>query len=73
MAIDRLAEAPGGPGTRPRDDVAAGLRSLHLAVVARRRRSARHVLLFRLLDDEVVIVRVLHERMQLKADRVQDR
>lgn len=68
-AIRMVAENPERPGSRQRDDLATGVRSLHVELAARRRGAAAHVLYYlrgRLDDgrDGVIIVRVLHDRME---------
>lgn len=68
-AIAMVAEAPRRPSSTDRSDLAAGVRSFHLAVASGRRRGASHVLYFTLSDrtdrdSEVVILRVLHDRME---------
>jgi toxin ParE1/3/4 len=62
--------AGGGPttlGAKARDEIARGLFTLH---VARRGRNGRHLLLFRVSDDDagrkvLDVLRVLHEAMDL--------
>jgi toxin ParE1/3/4 len=68
-AIEMIADKPDRPGSRRRDDLAAGLRSFHVELAARRRGSASHVLYYLRgpLDDGrdgVIIARLLHERME---------
>ena len=63
-----VAADPMRRGSRPRDDVAAGVRSFHIELAARRRGAAAHLLYYAQgqLDDGregVIILRVLHERM----------
>lgn len=67
-AIEMVAEEPERPGSRPRDDLAAGVRSFHLELAAGRRGAAAHMVYYlrgRLDDgcDGVIIARMLHERM----------
>jgi toxin ParE1/3/4 len=67
-AATLIADQPERPGSRMRDELADGLRSFHVELAARRRGAATHVLFYlegRLEDgrDGVIIVRVLHERM----------
>jgi toxin ParE1/3/4 len=62
-AIGALADGPDVPGSRPRDDILPGLRTLH---VARRRRRGRHFVLYRTSSAETIdVVRILHEAMDL--------
>jgi toxin ParE1/3/4 len=68
-AIELAAVQPDRPGSRSREDLAAGLRSLHVEIAARRRGAAVHVVYYlreQLGDgrDGIVVVRVLHERME---------
>lgn len=64
-ALRKIAAQPLGPTTLARDEITAGIRSLHLKHVRSRGVSSPvHVLYFRLAAPGVVeIVRVLHERM----------
>ncbi|HEY3846958.1 MAG TPA: type II toxin-antitoxin system RelE/ParE family toxin [Acetobacteraceae bacterium] len=64
-----VADDPERPGSRRRDDLVPGLRSLHLEIAARRRGAASHVLYYlrgRLNDgsDGVIIARVLYDGME---------
>jgi toxin ParE1/3/4 len=64
-----VAEKPDRPGTVDRGELAPGVRSLHLEFAARRRGGAAHCLYYLrtpLSDptEGIVIVRVLHERME---------
>lgn len=68
-AIEMVAEAPECPGSRQREDLAAGVRSFHIEIAAGRRGAASHVIYYlcgRLDDgrDGVIVVRLLHERME---------
>lgn len=63
-----VAEDPDRPASRSRDDIGPGVRSFHVELAVRRRGAAAHVLFYRrtrLLsgDSEVLILRILHERM----------
>jgi toxin ParE1/3/4 len=63
-----IGEAPERVGTRQRDELAPGVRSFHVELAAGRRGAAAHVLYYLLgrLDEDsdgVIILRVLHERM----------
>ena len=65
QAIGELSEGPDIVGGKARDEVMAGLRSLH---VARHGRRGSHCLMYRAAPDETIeIVRILHERMDLAA------
>ena len=67
-AASMIASDPARRGSRARDDLVPGLRSFAIELVARRRGAAAHVFYYTLgtLDDGsegVIILRVLHERM----------
>lgn len=62
-AFERITLDPFGLGTRGREPSGSGRRSLHLARVAARRSSARHVLFYRVIGDEVVVMAILHDAM----------
>jgi len=58
-----LSEGPSAPGARSRPEIAEGIHSLH---VARMRRRARHLVLFRVTGNEQIeIIRILHDGMDL--------
>ena len=64
-----LAEDPRRPASRERDELRPGVRSLHLSRAAARRHAAAHVLYYHIAVEAdgahaVVILRVLHERME---------
>ena len=66
--IETVAAQPDTIGSRRRDDLAPSLRSFHIALTGRRRRSASHSLYYVLHEAApnescVVILRVLLERM----------
>lgn len=68
-AIDMVAEGPERPSSQARPDLAPGLRSFHVAIASGRRRGASHILYFTVMDAteggrEVVILRILHDRME---------
>ena len=68
-AIALLVESPLRAASRERDDLRPGVRSLHLSRVAARRHAASHILYYHLAaagdgGQHVVILRVLHERME---------
>jgi toxin ParE1/3/4 len=63
-ALTALADGPTPLNWKPRDDIAPGLRVLH---VARRGRPGRHILLYRARGDRLIeIVRILHDAMDLE-------
>ena len=60
-AIVALHDGPDVPGSLGRDDIQAGLRSLH---VARRGRRGRHFILYRASSGTTVeVIRILHDAM----------
>ena len=62
-AIGELAEGPEIPGSKARDEIMPGIRTLH---VARHGSRGSHLLMYRLGSDGVIeITRILHERMDL--------
>jgi toxin ParE1/3/4 len=68
-ALALLQENPLRAASRERDDLRPGVRSLHLSRVAARRHAASHILYYHLAvagdgGQHVVILRVLHERME---------
>ena len=68
-AFGLLVEDPDCPASRRRDDLRPGVRCLHLSRAAARRHAASHVLYYHLADgadgaQDIVILRVLHERME---------
>ncbi len=68
-AIALVAEAPERPSSQHRPDLAPGIRSFHIAVASGRKGGASHILYFTVRDAaeddrEVVILRVLHDRME---------
>lgn len=68
LATEALTEGPDVAGSRRRDDIGPGLRTLH---VARQERKGSHFLLYRIAShgDPLLIdvVRILHDRMDLPA------
>lgn len=69
-AMRRIAAAPHGLSTTDRDELLAGLRSLHIRHSRNESREAPvgdpvHVIFYRVVEPELVeIVRVLHDRME---------
>lgn len=64
QAIGELAEGPDVAGSKARDEIMAGLRTLHLA---RRGRRGSHFLMYRAAPNNTIeIVRILHDRMELR-------
>jgi toxin ParE1/3/4 len=69
--IRMVAENPTRPSSLDRSDIRPDVRSLHLELAARRRGGAAHKLYFTTMTGadevpEVVVLRVLHERMEPK-------
>jgi len=63
-----IADQPMRPGSRQREELGPGIRSFHVELASRRAAAAAHVLYYvqGTLDDGrdgVIILRVLHERM----------
>ncbi len=64
QAIGELAGGPNVAGSRARDEIVAGLRTLH---GARRGRGGSHFLMYRAAPNSTIeIVRILHDRMDLR-------
>jgi toxin ParE1/3/4 len=64
QAIGELAGGPDVAASKGRDEVMAGLRTLH---VARRGRRGSHFLMYRAAPNSTIeIVRILHDRMELQ-------
>jgi toxin ParE1/3/4 len=64
QAIGELAAGPDVAGSRARDEIMAGLRTLH---IARRGRRGSHFLMYRAAPNSTIeIVRILHDRMDLR-------
>jgi toxin ParE1/3/4 len=63
-AIGELAGGPEAAGSKARDEIMSGLRTLH---VARRGRRGSHFLMYRTASNGTIeIVRILHDRMDLQ-------
>jgi len=63
-AIGELANGPDVPGSKARDDIMRGVRSLH---VARHGRRGRHLLLYRVVRGRIIeIGRILHDGMDVQ-------
>lgn len=64
QTIGELAGGPNVAGSKARDKILAGLRTLH---VAQRGRRGSHFLMYRAApNDTIEIVRILHDRMDLR-------
>ncbi|WP_425928762.1 type II toxin-antitoxin system RelE/ParE family toxin [Pseudomonas sp. NyZ201] len=70
ITFHRIAEQPALPGSRMRDELSPGLRSLHLSfnvlkTTEGRAISPRHVVFYRIGTDQVIeIIRILHDAME---------
>jgi len=63
LAIEALAGGPDIPGIKTRDEIAPGIRTLH---VARKGRKGRHFVVWRAVAPGVMnVLRILHDRMDL--------
>lgn len=63
-AIGALSEGPAVLGSKSREEIRPGLRTLHIARDGRR---GRHLLLYRATSGQIIeIVRVLHDQMELE-------
>ena len=63
-AIAELANGPDVAGSKARDEIVPGLRTLH---VARHGRRGRHFLLYRIVEGRIIeIGRILHDQMDLQ-------
>ena len=64
QAIGELADGPDVSGSKPRDEIMPGLRTVH---VARHGRRGSHFLMYRVAPKTTIeIVRILHDRMDLR-------
>ena len=64
QAIGELGDGPDVAGSKARDEIAPGLRTLH---VARHGRRGSHLLMYRATPGRIIeIVRILHDRMDLQ-------
>ena len=64
LAISELADGPDVAGSKARDEIMPGLRTLH---VARHGRRGSHFLMYRAAPKRMIeIVRILHDRMDLE-------
>ncbi len=64
QAIGELAHSPEVAGSKARNEIAPGLRTLH---IARRGRRGSHFLMYRVAPESTIeIVRILHDRMDLQ-------
>lgn len=63
LAIEALHAGPGILGAKTRDEIAPGVRTLH---VARQGRKGRHFVVFRATEGQTIdVLRLLHDSMDL--------
>jgi len=68
-AIDELVLDPFIARSKARDELAPGMRSLHMA---KRGRRGRHLILYLVNERSITIVRILHDSMELARHMPQD-
>jgi toxin ParE1/3/4 len=67
QAIGELADGPDVSGSKARDEIMPGLRTIP---VARRGRRGSHFLMYRMVPKSTIeIVRILHDRMDIQRHR----
>jgi toxin ParE1/3/4 len=63
LALEALTDGPNIVGSKVRDDIGQGIRTLH---VARLGRKGRHFVVFRIADAQTIdVIRLLHDSMDL--------
>ena len=63
LALEALTDGPNIVGSKVRDDIGLGIRTLH---VARLGRKGRHLVVFRMADGQFIdVIRLLHDSMDL--------
>ena len=63
LALEALTDGPNIVGSKVRDDIGLGIRTLH---VARLGRKGRHLVVFRMADGQTIdVIRLLHDSMDL--------
>lgn len=63
LALEALTDGPNIVGSKVRDDIGLGIRTLH---VARLGRKGRHFVIFRIADAQTIdVIRLLHDSMDL--------
>jgi toxin ParE1/3/4 len=66
--IAKIAREPDCLNSHTRDELQAGIRSLHIGLLAERTGYGRHILYYRVAADGVVeILRILHDRMEVSS------
>ncbi len=62
-ALSTLSSGPEAPGSKTRNDIQAGLRSLHISSPGRR---GQHFIIYSAAPDNLIVVlRILHDAMDL--------
>jgi toxin ParE1/3/4 len=61
-ALEHLTQGPAVLGVKNREDIAPGIRSLH---VARSGRKGRHTIIFRAAPPFLDVLRILHDSMDM--------
>ena len=63
LALEALTDGPNIVGSKVRDDIGRGIRTLH---VARLGREGRYLVVFRMADGQAIdVIRMLHDSMDL--------
>jgi toxin ParE1/3/4 len=68
-ALEELSANPFQARSRARDEIGPGLRTLHLS---KRGRRGRHLFLYRTEDNAVVVLRILHDSMEISSHLPED-
>lgn len=63
-AIDELSANPLHARSKARDEIGPGIRTLHMS---KRGRRGRHLLLYRTDDETLVVLRILHDSMEISS------
>ena len=64
LAVQALAAGPDTPGSKLREEIGPGIRTLH---IARNGRKGRHFVVYRVGGDRTIdVIRLLHESMDLQ-------
>ena len=68
LSIEALTAGPGIVGVKARDDLAPGIKTLH---VAQHGRKGRHFVVFREAEGQIIeVLRLLHDSMDLSLHRL---
>ncbi|MBX3176296.1 MAG: type II toxin-antitoxin system RelE/ParE family toxin [Candidatus Hydrogenedentes bacterium] len=76
QALDDLRLEPERPSSIPRPELGTGVRSYHIELSKHRSgtgiKSPRHVIIYALrMADEVLVLRIVHDRMNLRRQRLE--